>query len=170
MNKNAPIRWILLFLIVLACILYFVPWSTPFDLTLNATKLDSDGNEIGTTQIHIQGKRLNYLFQMDRVDFELDPIDGWKSFGLSTYGTTQRKGVIIESPSGNIKAVTMHAIGDSDTAFVTLYFTDSFDHFALRFVQDGETTTYLASVGEDHTADKVIDHFMRFNFNPLSVE
>ena len=167
MNQNKSIRWILLLLILLACLFYFVPWSTPFDLMLNATKVDSDGNEIGTTQIHIHGKRQDYLFQADRLDIELDPIDGWKSFVLSTYGTTTKKGVIIPSPSGRIKAVTMHAVGDSDTAFVTLYFTDSFDHFALQFILDNEAYAYLASVDDNHTADNVIDYFKALNFNPL---
>jgi len=167
MNKNTTLRWILLFLIVLACLFYFVPWSTPIDLMLNATKFDQDGNEIGTTQIHIYGKRLDYLFQEDRLDIELDPFDGWKAFGLSTYGNTTKKGVIIPSPSGRIKAIGLHAVEGANSALISLYFTDSFDHFVLEFVQEDETYYYLASIGDDHTADKVFDFFERFDFSHL---
>ncbi len=66
---------ILLAVIFLAGAVYHFPWPTKIDKTLTVTKLDADGNEIGTFDVHITGKQLNYLFKEDRMLLKIDPFD-----------------------------------------------------------------------------------------------
>ena len=157
---------ILLAAFALGCFLYFTPLSTPFDLTMNATKFDKDGNEIGTTQISIRGERLVYLFQKSRVEIEVDPFDEWSRFLQIKDASSGKIGKIFPVID-NVMYITLHAVKGDDIVFCMLYFTNDFDHFALYTLGDEGRTTYLASVGDDHTADKVLDHFKEFNFNPL---
>ena len=168
MRKKFPVALslVLVFLLLIGCFLYFLHRSTPFDLTLNATKFDKDGNEIGTTQITIRGNRLDYLFQKDRVEIEVDPFDEWSRFLQIKDASSGKKGEIF-SYKNKIKWMTFDAVEGDEFASCILYFTTDFDHFALYILGDEGKTTYLASVGNDHTADKVLDHFKEFNFNPL---
>jgi len=163
---SVTLRWALVLLLVLGCVLYFVPRSSPFDLTLNATKLDSDGNEIGTTQITIRGKKLDYLFQKDRLEIEVDPFNEWSSFIQVKDSSTGKIGEIFPI-TDNVMYITFQAVEGDEIASCILYFTIDFDHFALNILGDEGKTIYLASVGDDHSADKVIEHFKIFSFNPL---
>lgn len=167
MNKKVliPLGLALVLLWVLGCLFYFVPWSAPFDLTLNATKFDQNGNEIGTTQIHIYGKRLIYPLQKDRVEIEVDPFDEWSSFGQVKNASSGKKGEI--TSAANTMKITFHAVEGDEIVPCILLFTESFDHFVLTILGSEGKTIYLASVGDDHTADKVMDHFLALNVNPL---
>lgn len=168
MNIKYPkiILLALVLVLVLGCLLYFVHRSTPFDLTLNATKLDSDGNEIGTTQITIRGNRLDYLFQKDRVEIEVDPFDKWSSFMQIKESSTGKVGKIFPI-TDNLMYITFHAVEGDEISPCILYFTIDFDHFVLYIDTDEGRNTYLASVSDDHTADKVLDHFRSLRFDPL---
>ena len=168
MRKKFPVALcsIFVFLLLLGCLLFFLHRSTPFDLTLNATKFDKDGIEIGTTQITIRGNRLDYLFQKDRVEIEVDPFDKWSSFMQIKDSSTGKIGEIFPI-TDNVMYITFHAVEGDEFASCILYFTTDFDHFVLYIDTDEGRNTYLASVRDDHTADKVLDHFKEFNFNPL---
>ena len=168
MRKKFPVALcsIFVFLLLLGCLLFFLHRSTPFDLTLNATKFDKDGIEIGTTQITIRGNRLDYLFQKDRVEIEVDPFDEWSSFMQIKDSSTGKIGEIFPI-TDNVMYITFHAVEGDEISSCILYFTIDFDHFALNILGDEGKTIYLASVGDDHSADKVIEHFKSFNFNPL---
>ena len=56
--------------------LYFIPKTTNVDLTLDAVKLDLSGNEIGAARITVTGKKLDYLFQKDRLLVQISPLEG----------------------------------------------------------------------------------------------
>lgn len=66
---------ILLAAALIATALYLLPWPTRIDKLLTMTKLDAEGNELGTFDVHITGRQLNYLFQEDRMLLEMDPFD-----------------------------------------------------------------------------------------------
>ena len=75
-------KWIiggvLAFVLVLGCCLYFIPKTTPFDITLNATKTgDRNGekNDMGTVQIHVHGTIKEYLFRSDKLELYIDDFD-----------------------------------------------------------------------------------------------
>lgn len=76
-------KWIIgciaaLILTVFSC-LYFIPRSTPIDITLDAVKYDSSSNayanELGTVQIRIHGTLKEYLFRDDTLTFTVDDFD-----------------------------------------------------------------------------------------------
>lgn len=79
---NKKIKWIIvgtvcLILIVFGC-LYFIPKTTPIDITLDATKYDStrsDAKELGTVQIHVHGALKEYLFRSDELELNVDNFD-----------------------------------------------------------------------------------------------
>ncbi|MBQ8768396.1 MAG: hypothetical protein IJZ15_01930 [Oscillospiraceae bacterium] len=66
---------ILLAAVLIAAALYFIPWPTRIDKTLTMTKLDAEGNELGDFDVHITGKKLNYIFQEDRYLLKIDSFD-----------------------------------------------------------------------------------------------
>ena len=57
-------------------LLYCFPRQTLIDITLDAVKLDEDGNEIGTAQLHLTGRYVNYFILEDQLELSIDPIDG----------------------------------------------------------------------------------------------
>jgi hypothetical protein len=78
---NKKIKWIIvgavsLTLIVFAC-LYFIPKTTPIDITLDATKYDGINSHtaLGTVQIHIHGTLKEYLFRDNTLTFTIDDFD-----------------------------------------------------------------------------------------------
>ena len=66
---------ILLAAVLIAAAVYHIPWPTQIDKTITMAKLDADGNKIGTFDVHITGKQLNYLFKEDRMLLKIDPFD-----------------------------------------------------------------------------------------------
>ena len=79
---NNKTKWIiggvLAFVLVLGCCLYFIPKTTPIDITLNATKIgDPNGerNDLGTVQIHVYGTIKEYLFRPSELTLEIDDFD-----------------------------------------------------------------------------------------------
>ena len=77
-------KWIiggvLAFVLVLGCCLYFIPKTTPFDITLNAAKTgDRNGekNDMGTVQIHVHGTLKEYLFRPSEVTLEVEDFDNF---------------------------------------------------------------------------------------------
>lgn len=79
---DRKIKWIiggvLVFVLVMLGCLYFIPKTTPIDITLDAVKYDStygDANVLGTVQIHIHGTLKEYLFREDTLTYTIDSFD-----------------------------------------------------------------------------------------------
>ena len=66
---------ILLFAAAIFCCLYFIPKTTPIDITLNAEKTDKDQNKLGQVQIHVTGYLKEYLFHTDTLSLNIDDFD-----------------------------------------------------------------------------------------------
>ena len=157
MKLRITLRWVLVLLLVLGCILYFVPWSTPVDLTLDAAKLDQNGNVIGTAQITINGKRLDYLFQKNRLDIQIDPFDDWDNLMLSNDAATGKKGVI-NNFEDKFEYINLFATSPNPT-LCELYFTSDFNHLALNFRTKEGRCLYVASAENNRTPEEVIEYF-----------
>lgn len=76
---RSRIMWIIGSILLLAfaifCCLYFIPKTTPIDITLDTVKSDYDHNELGTVQIHVQGALKEYLFHPDTLTLNIDDFD-----------------------------------------------------------------------------------------------
>ena len=69
-------------LLVAACFYLFPIKNIPLNTTLNAVKLDADGNVIGTEQITIQGSFKEYLFKDRLMELKVTPFDRLKSINI----------------------------------------------------------------------------------------
>ena len=87
MKESIEVKKVIIFYSIVAILLVCIlPWTTPVKKTLNAVKLDAEGNELGTVQIQLEGKKRDYLFRTDRFDVDITPFDNFQSFGEALNG------------------------------------------------------------------------------------
>ena len=151
-------------LLIVAALLYYVPWATPVDLTLNATKLDEAGNVLGTEEIHIKGHRLDYLFRDSRLAVEIEPFGSLKWVKLDDHsngtGTIDRS--YVDELDFEYFSVGFYGwdkdVGDA--ALCELFFTAEFDRMAIMYHPwFGDTFYYVASVSGDYSIQEIVEHF-----------
>ena len=73
---------VLIVVVLIGALLYFLPWPTCVNLTLNAAKLDKDGNAVGNSTITIKGVMLDYLFQEDCLNVSIYPCTYYRVYLL----------------------------------------------------------------------------------------
>ncbi len=148
-------------LLIGACI-YFFHLSTPVDLNINATKLDSNGNPSYTTPILITGSLKDYVFQDDRLDIRISPFDEvlWVRLTEDATRRINRTGVISDHFSG-CKQIYFHGASHStDLSFCKMLFTEDFEYIALICGEsDPQPKIYVASADNAHTAEEVLQYF-----------
>ena len=142
------------------------------DLKLNATKLDKDGNEIGTTQITIHATKGN---DNTITDIEIDAFDSWKGFTLPVDSTTGEKFKIQKVAGTVLNVATLSSFyTDNLYSFCTLLFTDDFEYFILcmpsNVSYDADHHYYVAAAGNDSTADEILEHFRSLGLTILSAK
>ena len=154
---------ILMLAFIVGVILYYVPYVTKINITLNAVKLDENGNEIGTVQIVIQGNKQDYLFQEDRVDLSIEPFDNLVNITPSNQDGIA--GVIHPTFVGDYSLVYYGAsvqttVNVTDAyAFCTLAISDDLGRWAFRRSENGKETYYVASVSGNDTTEELIAFF-----------
>ena len=132
-------------------------------LKLNATKLDKEGKEIGTTLISIHVTKGN---DNQITDIEIDPFDDWKGLALPIDSTTGEKFQIQQVTDYVTESLNMATLGgftaDNRYQFCTLYFTDDFEYLILCMLSnvnyDADHHYYVAA-GNDSTAGEILEHF-----------
>ena len=149
----------LVVLALIATMLYCFPRQTPIDVTLNAVKLDEDGNEIGTAQLHISGRYVNYFLLEDKLELQMDPVDGIVQIGKCDdahlpYSLGDQTGT----------EYWMHSMSgfDPDANSITfgyLVFTKEFDCIAYLTSTSGKEVCYVGSVSDNMTTQELIDYF-----------
>ena len=144
-------------LIVLAIVIaiYFIPSITTTDLSLDAVKLDKDGNQIGTVNITMQVQELNYLLQEDRIALNITPFDGLTSFIYEQSAIGE--GDVPKHLFGDVWRLFMGAYDTRQNAmtFLGVHFTEDFDSFAIH---TGDVC-YVASVSGDRTLQELRELF-----------
>ena len=142
--------------ILLICIL---PWTTPVKKTLNAVKLDAEGNELGTVQIQLEGKKRDYLFRTDRFDVDITPFDNFQSFGE----VLNEKNVpdVIWKLDGEISYVRSGLSYKDElrptASSLILAFNRKMDRFILFDMS--EEFRYVASTKEEITSQELLEYF-----------
>lgn len=146
----------------IGALLYFVPWITRVNLTLDAVKLDSDGNVVGDTTITIKGAMLDYLFQKDSLDVSIYPFDDFKWVNLSQDSTTNRVGIMRPHHKDcmeiNCSTYDYHT---NSMTFCKLLFTKDFKYvaFVADFPGDGDNIYYVASANNEVSTEELIAYF-----------
>lgn len=144
----------------IAVLLYSFPRQTPIDVTLNAVKLDEDGNEIGTAKLHITGRYVNYFILEDQLELSIDPIDG-----LMHIKTMDKPGLPRSLGNQTGTEYWMHSMSAYDPdanagAFLDFFCTEEFDRFAIRLISGEQGNFwYVTSVSGDYTAQEIIEYF-----------
>lgn len=156
----------LIFLGVLAVILiiYFL-WSFPFmtrvDLTLNAVRMDHEGNVTGEAVIHVEGNRYDYLFQMSRLDVNIGAFDGHYDIYAATFTSDYGDvvGAIRSYESDEYEFVTYAGMFEpkNDMFIGTLAFSPDLDKWI--FCNKTYGVYYVASVSGEYTAAELADYF-----------
>lgn len=156
------------------------PTEAPVDidlenLKLNATKLDKDGNEIGTTQITIHVTK----GEDDKItDIQIDPFDGWKGLALPVDSTTGEKFEIQQITENVTESVNIATLGgfknDNRYYFCTLFFTDDFEQIVFvmptNISYEVDHHYYVAAAGNNLTVEKILAHFEGITIIPTRVE
>ena len=153
-------------LLVLVVLLYFVPLRTRIELTLNAVKLDENGTPIGTAKIHIEGYKLDYLLQDDRMELEIDPFENLERIFLNGVNSNKKQDVIERFGKEHfgmdylsVRFNGWDTVAES-TAFGLIYFTEEFECFAFQCKTYQQSPIYyVASASGDYTTAELIEFF-----------
>ncbi len=156
--KRIIVRVLIIALIV-GVLLYFVPWPTRVNLSLNAAKLNSNGEPVGQSPIIIKGWRLDYLFQPDQLDVNIQPFDYFAWIQLSK--SNGKEGVIFPH-HGDCQEIRFACCSqDDDISFCELLFTNDFKYVA--FVRDGdEQRTYYVASADGQVSYKELAEYFRY--------
>lgn len=162
MTKKQAFGLVIIFvslILMTAALLYIFPRQTPIDVTLEAVKLDAEGDEIGTAQLHITGRYVNYFFLEDKLELTMDPVDGLTqigkfedaSFPHSLGNETGTEYWEYSMPSYNPNSNSIE--------FGNLVFTEEFDRIAYLTTVSGQDICYVGSVSAEYTTQELIDYF-----------
>lgn len=148
---------VLIVVVLIGALLYFIPWPTRVNLSLNAAKLDKDGNAVGNSTITIKGVMLDYLFQEDCLNVSIYPFDNFKWIKLSNHGTTNKRGIIYPHFQ-TCKKVYCYTSTD-DLVFCKLLFTKDFKYIAFVAENATERTYYVASANTEVSTEELAEYF-----------
>lgn len=148
---------VLLLCVVVGLCLYLIPQEhVNLNTTLQATKLDKDGNILGTEEIAMQGIFMDYRFKEDTVELHIAPFGTYKSIQFS-------------SDRGNT-SIPVNSFDDFYTfGFVaswdpfecgSLTTSQDFEYWVFR-VTDGNNQPiyYVASFSGEHTVAEIVQYF-----------
>ena len=146
--------------LIVASLLYYVPWSTPVDLTLHATKLDEAGNVLGTEEIHIKGHRLDYLFQEPCLAVEITPFTDEEHFQI--IGNKDNRGTIKFSTFFDPDLMYVYIGGfrpNLEREGLFIHFTEEMDCFSFLLIHNDTKVYYVASASGNYDTQGIINYF-----------
>lgn len=167
-------------LLIIAVLFQLAPWDNwssnesedgatqvmPIDFTLDAIKLDADGNEIGTAKIHIYGDRLPSFLTEERIVLTIDPFDDLYQIEDAKLndkiGHVQHIGKDPDNPGFLRLLYNAKRTGTTDTITCVLTFSPDMQCFAFHcypFGSDYKETVYVGSVSGDYSTRELIEFF-----------
>ena len=172
-KRNGILMSVIAVILLLALALYFIPLPSRVQLTLNATKIDGEGKELGTVQIVMAGYKFDYLFQPDRLDVF---IHGFENYAWMKPSDYYHNGMPITGAiTGAILKLNLPEeykdrepewmysyyggpYANGDRAFsATLAFSPDLDRWLIFNTSD--QIYYVASVRENDTVADLITYF-----------
>ena len=144
-------------LLTVAALLYFVPRTTPVDISFLAVKLDKNGSDLGLAQITIKGQKLDYLFRDSRLDVEISPFDGMTVIFVDEDG----KGTLTTTEIGGHQLMTLTVAvyfqEEDDASWLDITFTEEMDCFAFYLSRD--KVYYVGSASGNYDTRGVLNYF-----------
>lgn len=144
-------------LLIAACIYLFPIKSTSLNATMEATKLDSDGNVLGTTEISMQGAYKNYLFRESLMELAASPFGGLKSI---KFGDSDDRYGFAPAYFDDFYCIIGSAWDDitGDLVFVSVSMSQNFEYWVFRADYHDQPVYYVASTSE-HTVEEIVQFF-----------
>lgn len=159
MKKRLLVIGAIVIAIIAICLLSF---PIPYNQTLNAVKLDAVGNEIGTVQISIEGRKWCSLLQKDYLDVNVGGFDDILPMQINT--SEWRKNVFEEYQSATF-AIVNSSLGSTDGTASTVYgytlnVCPDFDRWVI-LIRSGTVTQayYVGSISGNYTTEEIAEYF-----------
>ena len=147
-------------LLVAACFYLFPTETTPLNATLKATKLDVDGNVLGTTQIELQGAFKAYLFRENMLELSVAPFDEIKTIILpdsaDSFGFTP-----IDFDKFFTFSCTAWENESPDMLWINVHTSQDFEYWVFRVnsTNNDDVVYYVASRSGNHSVEEVVQFF-----------
>ena len=151
MYKRSIIIVIATVLVIAAALVCVIPQFTNVDATLNATKINEQGEALGTHEIVLRGNRLDYLLTDAALEVAISPFDSLSGFvaeGKIKTATGKDICYVLYSASN---AVT------DDVAIIRICFSPEMDRWV--FVNDTDQVYYVASVSGAYSTQELVEYF-----------
>ena len=117
-------------LVFLAGIYYIPIKTTPIDMSFDAVKFDTDGNEYGTVPVTVKGKICEYLFRNSRITLEISEIEDLYDIGINEYDS-----IWLEPPDQHgyywLHCCASSTILGEDTYIMTIIFKEDLSQWEI---------------------------------------
>jgi hypothetical protein len=155
---------VLLLCLVAGLCLYLIPQDhRNLNTTLQATKLDKDGNILGTEEIAMQGIFRDYRFQEDTVELSIAPFGIFKSIVFSGDSSWNKQSALSDI-RGEFYQITFSAWNTSkdDYDFCTITTSRDFEYWVFHGDDNGQPIYYIASASGERTVEEIVQFFRGF--------
>ena len=168
-KRNGILMSVIAVILLLALAIYFIPVPTRIELTLDATKIDGEGKELGTVQIVMAGYKFDYLFQPDRLDVFIHGFENYAWMKASDYnhngmpitGAILKLNLPEEYKDREPEWMYSYYFGpyaNKDRVFTaTLAFSPDLDRWLI--CNETESVYYVASVSGNDTIADLVEYF-----------
>lgn len=163
LRKVQIITLVVASIVIAAALLWFIPRTTQIDHTLRFSKFDHHGNELGTTEIRIAGRKLDYLFQDSRVDFTIAPFDGLVWLKPTLHANTNQEGHLNTALENGILFTYYYGCHvnisgyDEGMPQFRLGFSPDMDRWII--INDSDKVYYVASVSGKYSTKELVEYF-----------
>lgn len=155
---------VLLLCIIVGLCLYLIPQDrVNLNATLQATKLDKDGNILGTEEIAMQGIFRDYRFQEDTVELSIVPFGIFKSIVFSGDSSWNKQSALSDI-RGDFYQITFSAwnTAKDDYDFCTITTSRDFEYWVFCGEENDEPVYYVASSSGERTVEEIVQFFRGF--------
>ena len=148
--------------VIIGLVFIFVPKETPVNAKFYAVKLNDGGNEIGSTNIILDGYTQRYITKVECLDIEITPFDGFSNiepvielennkYGVITYNNSLPYGYAIYSAEQ----------GNAHRSLIVCFSSD-FGRWLIcsePSMGSGDTVYYLGSTSASDSVDDLKEFF-----------
>ncbi len=156
---------ILLLCIVVGLCLYLIPQEhRNLNATLQATKLDKDGNILGKDEIAMQGIFRDYRFQEDTVELSIAPFGIFKSIVFSGDSSWNKQSALsdIRGEFYGLSGSVAYNNPTDEVGFFTITTSRDFEYWVFRGEENDEPVYYVASSSGERTVEEIVQFFRGF--------
>lgn len=157
MYKRSMIFVIVVFLIIAVVLVCVIPRFTRVNITLNATKINAQGEALGTYEIFLHGNRLDYISGNSALDVSISEFDDmiqFIPFGRDNTGTK-----ITTEPGSDIPCARYSAWDSKSDTVVDFDIGFSPDMDRWIFINTDDKVYYVSSVSGTYTSTELMEYF-----------